>query len=193
MTVVMPFSALRRWKSSRISTVVFESRLPVGSSAKRMSGSLTSDRAMATRFQPEEREEVLRLLDLLRARLARAAVVFERHEDVLQRGGAGEKVEALEHPADAAPAQVGAVVVGEVRHVLPVELVAAARRRVEEAEDVHECRLAGARRAHERHEFALLDGERDALQHGHVEPTRKVVRLRQVFKVDEGHGLGGRL
>ena len=45
----MPFSALSRRKSSRISTVVFESRLPVGSSAKRISGSFTSDRAMATR------------------------------------------------------------------------------------------------------------------------------------------------
>ena len=41
--------ALSCWNISRISTLVFESRLPVGSSASSRSGSLINERAMATR------------------------------------------------------------------------------------------------------------------------------------------------
>src|SRR4030095_4299356 len=45
-----------------------------------------------------------------------------------------------------------------------VERVAAGARAVETAEDVEQRGLAGARRAHDRHELAPADGERDAAQ-----------------------------
>ena len=47
--IVMPRSMLRRWNTSITSMLVRLSRLPVGSSASRMDGSLMSARAMATR------------------------------------------------------------------------------------------------------------------------------------------------
>ena len=48
-TTVMPRSMFSRWKMSITSTLVRVSRLPVGSSASRIDGSLISARAMATR------------------------------------------------------------------------------------------------------------------------------------------------
>ena len=48
-TIVMPRSALRRVRMPMISSLVVESRLPVGSSASSSGGSPTSARAMATR------------------------------------------------------------------------------------------------------------------------------------------------
>ena len=48
MMMVMP-ALVELWKMSMISTLVRLSRLPVGSSARRTSGSLTSARAIATR------------------------------------------------------------------------------------------------------------------------------------------------
>ncbi len=56
--IVIPSSALSCWKSRRISSPVFESRLPVGSSAIRIEQSLTRARAMATRCcsPPESRD-----------------------------------------------------------------------------------------------------------------------------------------
>ena len=48
-TTVMPCSWLSRWKIAMISSLATLSRLPVGSSARMIAGSLTRARAMATR------------------------------------------------------------------------------------------------------------------------------------------------
>ena len=48
-STVMPSSAFSCWNIWRTSRLVWESRLPVGSSARRRAGWLISDRAMATR------------------------------------------------------------------------------------------------------------------------------------------------
>ena len=42
--------------------------------------------------------------------------------------------------------------------------------------------------AHQRDELAALDGERDALEHGHVD-LAEVVGLADVFELDEFHGV----
>ena len=47
--IVRPCSSLSVWNMRRTSSLVFESRFPVGSSAKRTGGLLMSDRAIATR------------------------------------------------------------------------------------------------------------------------------------------------
>ena len=49
-----------------------------------------------------------------------------------------------------------------------------ARRLVEAAEDVHQRRLARARRAHDRDELALVDGQRDAAQRVHLDVAQLV-------------------
>src|SRR5690242_17573356 len=88
-------------------------------------------------------------------RLFRTSVAFrqrhlrvdQRQLDVLGRRRAFEQVEALEHEADELIAYFRELDARQLRHVTPAEQVAAARGRVEAPEQVHEGRLAGARRA----------------------------------------------
>ena len=88
-----------------------------------------------------------------------AAVVEQRQLDVLERRRARQQVEALEDEADLRVAEIASSSFDMPRDVLAVEEVVPARRPIEAAEDVHERRLAGARRARHRHELAGLDVE----------------------------------
>ena len=67
---------------------------------------------------------------------------------------------------------------------------------IEAANDIHERRLAGARRAHQRDHLALLDRKRHAAQHRHVD-FAQVVRLVNIFEVESttwrAHCCGRRL
>ena len=81
---------------------------------------------------------------------ARDAAVHQRLADVVEHGQARQQVEALEHEADLEVADARELDVVHVRRVAPVEHVAAGRRRVEAADEVHQRRLAGARRADQR-------------------------------------------
>ena len=86
--------------------------VPVGSSARMIDGLLTSARAIATRCRcPPESSFGLcscaipcpRLpgsLGALDAFFGRHAGIDQRQLDIVQRGGAGQKVERLEHEAD---------------------------------------------------------------------------------------------
>jgi hypothetical protein len=114
-------------------------------------------------------EERHRLRVPLRRAVA-AAVVQERQLHVLERGRAGEQAEVLEDEADLLVAQLGSAVAVEAGHVLAGQEVLAGGGAVEEPEDVHERRLAGARRADHREERALGDLEVEAAQgvHDHV-------------------------
>src|SRR5262247_620280 len=96
-TMVSP-SRLSRWSSARISTLVRVSRLPVGSSARITAGSLTSERALATRARGQARVE-------------------QRQLDVLQRAGAWQQIELLEDETDLAVAHARQFVTPEPRHV----------------------------------------------------------------------------
>ena len=87
----------------------------------------------------------------------RATVVEQRQLDVVERRGARQQVETLEDEADLAVAHDRELIAGHPRDIFAVEDVTAARRAIETAEDVHERRLAGSRRARDRHELALLD------------------------------------
>ena len=71
------------------------------------------------------------------------------------------------------------------RHVLAVQHVLPARRPIEAADQVHERRLAGARRAGQRDELARHDVERDASQRGHLH-LADVVSLREIPDGDHG-------
>src|SRR5262249_37428998 len=84
--------------------------------------------------------------------------------DVFQGGGGGEQVEVLEEEADAPVAQPGKLVGAEAGNLLAGEVVAAGGGAVEAAEAVHEGGLAGAGRADEGDELALVDVEGDALE-----------------------------
>ena len=130
--------ALRRWCRSwisfRMSAPVWESRLPVGSSASRIgrvkregagdgdalplaAGELVGQviEAMAELHQFEQLAGAL--VDVA----ARQPFEVQRQGDVLDAGQAGEQVEELEDEADLVAAQAGEVVVGERGDGLPVD------------------------------------------------------------------------
>ena len=169
----MPRSMFSRWKMPMTSMLVRVSRLPVGSSASRIVGSLTSARAIATRccWPPESwfgivmealaeadrRERLHRALVALgRLHLLRA-VVEQRQLDVVERRRPRQQVEALEHEPDLAVPDRSRVRPSTCARRPCRRGCTAARRAIEAAEDVHQRRLAGPRWPGHRDELARLD------------------------------------
>ena len=79
----------------------------------------------------------------------------------------GKQVERLEDEADFLVAHAGERVVGHLRDFLAVQPVLAGVRRVEAADDVHERRLARARRSHDGDVLVAGDRDVDAAQGAH--------------------------
>ena len=145
---------------------VFESRLPVGSSAKTTVGCATSERAIATRcccppdssagrcdFRSSRPTRSHQIREERRIRLL--ARDRERQQDVLLGGEHRQQIEELEHETDVATAQQRHVAVRERADVLAGDRDRPRCRLVERGEQVHQRRLARARRAHHRDELAL--------------------------------------
>ena len=141
---------------------------------------------LAARRAPRSRRHRRAFSSRSRARVA-VGGVDQRQLDVLERRGAGEQVEGLEHEADLPVADLGALVAVEPRDVDAVEEVAARRRPVEAADDVHERALAGARRAHDRDELARRDRERDAVERAHLDLAHLVDPDEVLDPDDVGH------
>src|SRR5438132_12975796 len=145
-----------RTKSSMISMLDCESRLPVGSSASSTEGALASARAIATRCCCPPESWLGRWRSRPRkptaASSARApALLAERHvgvdhgeRHVLEGRRPPEQVEVLEDEADPAVADRRAVVGGEGRDVDVTQAVGPPGRLIEAADHVHARRLAGA-------------------------------------------------
>jgi len=87
------------------------------------------------------------------------ALVEQGDLDVLGDGELGDQVERLEDEADLLPADARELIVVEALDGAPVELVSPCGRAVEAAEDVHERRLAGAGRTHDRDVLPTRDLE----------------------------------
>ena len=151
----------------------------MGSSANRTVGCETSARAMATRccwppescdgLWPRRSPRPTRSISAATRRPCRACApaIESGSEDVLLRREHRQQVELLEDEADVPAAQLGQVLVGHLGDVLAADLHAAVGRAVEPGEQVHERRLAGARRAHDGRELADGDLEGDAAQRVH--------------------------
>src|SRR5229473_8142136 len=102
---------------------------------------------------------VERLPHPLRALSSRHAAVRERQLDIFGDGEIADQVEGLEHEADPPVADAGSLRRREIRHGLVLEQVAPVARRIEQAEDGEERRLAASRRAVDRDVLALADLE----------------------------------
>ena len=186
-TIVRP-SRLSSSSRSSTSAVEVESRLPVGSSARIIAGSVTSARAMATRccWPPESspglwsarsaRPTWSSATERPLASLGRCdAAVDQRQLDVAPRREVGEQVELLEHEADEAGcARRRAGPRRTTATSWPASRNDAGRRDVEAAEDVHQRRLARARRAGDRDELVLLDAQRHVAQRRDLERAGRV-------------------
>ena len=175
----------------------FESRFPVGSSASRIDG-VAGDRAgdgdALLLTAGELAGQVLgamRHADLLERRhhallaLGRLhAAIGERQLDVLVDGEVANQVEALEDEPDLAVAHARALGERQVGDRLAVQDVLALGRRVEQAEDRQQRRLAAARRPGDRDVLAALDlevdpGERVRLDFVGEEDLRDAVEVDQ--------------
>ena len=168
MITVWPNSSTA-WRSSfRTSALAFESRFPVGSSAKTTAGFETSARATATRccWPPESSEgrwvrrssrpdSPDQLLEPLAVGLAPGD--RERQHEVLLGGQDRQQVEELEDEAELVAAQLGQLAVVEAGDLRPSRLTRAGGRPVEPGEDVHQGRLARAGRPHDRREAVALE------------------------------------
>ena len=90
--------------------------------------------------------------------------IRQRQIDVLVDRQVVEQVIALEDEADVLLLQPHAVLRRQLVHRLVEQPVLAGPGAVVHAHDVQQRALAGARRAHDRHELALLDVDVDAAQ-----------------------------
>jgi hypothetical protein len=69
---------------------------------------------------------------------------LDGHEHVLQGGECGDQLETLEDEAYLFGANGGALVLGQLGQVLPVQLDVAGRRQIEPGEQAEQRRLPGA-------------------------------------------------
>ena len=161
------------------------SRLPVGSSARSSAGSVTRARAIATRCcwppdssvgswssrSPRPSRSSAAVARRVRSRAA-DALVGERRRDVVERRrprAAGCTTGRRSRSTGCGPGRQPVVV--EILDRRSVEDVAAGRRPIEAADDVHQRGLARARRPDDRQELAALDDEVDAVQRPDVDPA----------------------
>ena len=94
----------------------------------------------------------------------RRAGIHEREFHIGEGGRAVQQVELLEDEADGLVAQVRQLVTAELREGTALDQQFAAGRHVECADQVHQRRLARARRAHDRGHLALDEIDIDAAQ-----------------------------
>ena len=182
----------------------FVSRLPVGSSARIKAGFIASARAIATRccWPP----------DMLLARLfshcvsptcasrcagpVAASSSFgkrlldeQRHHDVLERRECRDQIVILEHEADAVAAELGDRGIVELAGFLPLDEQTAARRPIEQADDVEQGALARSRRPDQGHEFAALQRQIDIVQHLDLDRRADIVGLAHAFEAQDRRAL----
>ena len=107
-----------------------------------------------------------------------------RHHHVFEGRHPRQEVKVLKHEADLSTPQPGSFRFAKLRDVLLIEPLPAARRAVEEAQEVDECRLPRTRDTHEGDHLAPRDRERDAPEHGHVDRPASV-DLVNLFQPDD--------
>jgi len=90
----------------------------------------------------------------------------QRQLDVAERGQHRDEVVELEDEADVAAAPARQRALGQRADVGSVDHDLAGRGTIDACDQVEQRRLAGARRPHEREEFALGHAEVDAVEHG---------------------------
>ena len=123
--------------------------------------------ARHVRFATGETDFVQRLARARVPLLGRHVPVDQRQLDVLERGGAAQQIEALEHEAQVVAAQQRALIGVHLADGDAEEAIRAGGRRIEAAEDVHAGGLARAARPHHRDELAGTNAQVDAAQRAH--------------------------
>src|SRR5438128_2078067 len=110
--------------------------------------------------------------------------VKQRQVDVLQRRGAREKIEALENESDLRVADHGALVTSQLRGIDSREDIAAGRRTIETANDIHERRFSGAGGTHDGEELSFVDEQVDAVEGAHFHFAH-LINLHELVDLDD--------
>ena len=195
ITVVCPYVSTESRISARISPPVAESRFPVGSSAKSTVGLETSARAIATRccWPPESSEgrwwrRSARPTFSIRPRKNSGSAFSPAIESGRTMFSSAVSIGSRLKNWKTNPMCVRRSLVRSesfsVVISVPETATVPVRRLVEPGEDVHQRRLAGARRPHDRGQIALRHLERDAAQRvdcsvAFAVPARDVVGRRR--------------
>ena len=175
MMIVCPSSetAWRR-KSSR-SVLARESRLPVGSSAKMISGVLARARACSDSLLLPAGELIGMVLEPVaetcdandlgeRRRVGFLAGDGERQHDVVERRQRRHEVEGLEDEANPHSPQHGELTVVEAPELDVADVDGSRGQPVESCEAMQQRRFAGAGRPHDGAELALAERNGDAVE-----------------------------
>ena len=128
---------------------------------------------------------------LLLVRMDAVPVVKHRHLDIFQRRRARKQVETLKDKADFFIADIGERIAVERGNVNAIKQIIAAARTVERADHVHQRAFAGAARAHERHEFARKNLQRNPAHRVDIH-FAGVIHLVDVRELDDRIGLHGK-
>ena len=126
---------------------------------------LTAGELVRAEIQPlTEAHHLQRLNGALAALLLVHTGVQQRQGDIIHSRELRQQIEALEHKAEQAVADLRQLVFVGLGDILARQQVFAARRYVKAADEIHERRLAGAGRAHDGEIVALLDLQVDVFQ-----------------------------
>ena len=120
-----------------------------------------------------------------RALSFRHATVDGRHFCVFNGTQIGHQVVALEDKTEGIASQCGQCVTIETGHFDTADGVAAARRLIETADDVHESGLARPRRTHDCHEFAVLNHQAYFFEYSQWLAARGI-RAADAFQFEQG-------
>src|ERR1700680_1322283 len=120
-TILIPFSRFKRWKMAMISTLVRESRAPVGSSAKMICGSwirlLAPGKLIGMMTGSIGQTNGLENVHSAPVLLGNcAAAVKQRQFYVLNGAGSGQQVELLEYETDFTVADLRQVIAIQFAH-----------------------------------------------------------------------------
>src|ERR1051326_4524089 len=121
---------------------------------------------------------------------ARRAAINQRQLQILQRRGAFEEIVSLKHETDKITPEQCALIATQGTDIAASQVVVAASRRIQAAQNIHHGRFAGARRSHDRNEFAGLNGEADMTERDHG-GFACAVHLRNVDQPDKLGAHGG--
>src|SRR6266852_3273296 len=98
------------------------------------------------------------------ARFRGPSRIEKRQFDVLKRTGTGQQIETLENKSDTPAANLCERRFVELAYIEACQHVLSERRLVETAQNIHERRLAGSRRSHDRDKLPLRDREIGAIE-----------------------------
>ena len=179
ITIVWPNSRTAVRMNERISAPVRESRLPVGSSAKMISGSAGQGAGDGDALLLAAGELGRAVLEAVPqadgldhvvepSRVGLAAGKRAGQGDVLGRGQRRHQVERLEDEADPVAAELRELAVVELRDVGVADQHGAGGEVVEAGDAVHQRRLARAGRAHDGGEAAGAELDGDAVEGAHL-------------------------